>query len=81
MEAAKDIYKTLIKQLEMNYGISDGDIIYNVHNQSWTYRCKNPTVIKVSTRFILKKLKIPVLVWPLSAIQPPFDIPLVFGLH
>lgn len=46
MEAAKNIYVTLIKQLEMNYGISHGDIIYSAHNQSWTYRCKHPTVIK-----------------------------------
>lgn len=48
MEAAKNIYLTLIEQLEMNYGISHGTIVYSAHNHSWVYRCKHYTVIKVS---------------------------------
>ncbi|XP_053394800.1 uncharacterized protein LOC123525710 isoform X2 [Mercenaria mercenaria] len=46
MEAAKNIYLTLIKQLEMNYGISHGCIVYSAHNHSWVYRCQCYTVIK-----------------------------------
>ncbi|XP_052059702.1 uncharacterized protein LOC127700331 [Mytilus californianus] len=46
MEAAKKIFKTLIKQLELNYGESHGTVVYNVHDHTWKYRCKHPDVIK-----------------------------------
>ncbi|XP_063416779.1 uncharacterized protein LOC134699017 [Mytilus trossulus] len=46
MEAAKKIFKTLIKQLELNYGESQGTVVYNVHDHTWKYRCKHPDVIK-----------------------------------
>ncbi|XP_071175248.1 uncharacterized protein [Mytilus edulis] len=45
MEAAKTVYKTLIKQLEMNFGESYGTIVYDPFSQSWKYRCKHPDVI------------------------------------
>jgi len=47
MAAAKKVYKTLIKQLELNYGESHGTIEYSAFDQSWKYRCKHPDVIKV----------------------------------
>ncbi|CAG2252128.1 NPHP3 [Mytilus edulis] len=43
---SKKIFKTLIKQLELNYGESHGTVVYNVHDHTWKYRCKHPDVIK-----------------------------------
>ena len=47
IEAAKTVYETLIKQLEMNFGESHGTIVYDAFGQSWKYRCKHPDVITV----------------------------------
>ncbi|CAG2215023.1 NPHP3 [Mytilus edulis] len=44
--SSKKIFKTLIKQLELNYGESHGTVVYNVHDHTWKYRCKHPDVIK-----------------------------------
>lgn len=53
MEAAKSVYKTLIKQLESHYGESHGTIVYNAFGHDWKYRCKHPDVIKVDMAYTI----------------------------
>ena len=53
IDAAKDVFKELIKQLEHKYGETDGTIVQDSHSQSWSYKCKHPTVIEVMSAVIL----------------------------
>ncbi|XP_063416845.1 uncharacterized protein LOC134699089 isoform X1 [Mytilus trossulus] len=44
--AAKKVYKTLVKQLELSYDETHDTIVYSAYGQSWKYRCNHPEVIK-----------------------------------
>ena len=55
IEAAKKVYKTLIKILELNFDEIYDTIVYSAFDQSWKYRCNHPVVIKV--RYIITKRK------------------------
>ncbi|XP_052774907.1 uncharacterized protein LOC128213338 [Mya arenaria] len=46
VEAARNVYTTLVEQLEHQYGASHGTIVYSANTQLYTYRCKHPDVIK-----------------------------------
>ncbi|WAR23121.1 Y7407-like protein [Mya arenaria] len=47
VEAARNVYTTLVEQLEHQYGASHGTIVYSANTQLYTYRCKHPDVIKL----------------------------------